>query len=77
MKTNLLSLNLANSFNSRIKQYFLLLEVTNHTDLICEITDYLNMEELLNFISTSSYFLTLGKIQSIEIRILKAKLEFY
>jgi len=68
------SLNLANAFTVRIRQYLLVLEATSHTEIVCTITDFLPVEDILSLLSTSQHFFSLGQIQSIEIRLLKAKL---
>lgn len=70
-------LGLTNAFTSRIRQYLLLLEVTNHTELTCILADFLTTEELLMLLSTSKHFMSLQKVQAIEIRILRSKLVFY
>jgi hypothetical protein len=70
-------LNLANAFTVRIRQYLLILEATSHTEIVCTIADFLATEDLLSFLSTSQHFFSLGQIQSIEIRLLRAKLEYY
>ena len=65
MNNNHLTLGLARTFTQRIRQYFLLLEVTGHVEVVCGIADFLTNEELLSFISTSHYFMELGQISSI------------
>lgn len=72
-----LHFGLASVFTSRIRQYLFLLEVTNHSELVCTICEFLTTPDVLNWLSTSKYFLSLQKVQSIEVRILRAKIDFY
>lgn len=72
-----LHFGLTSVFTSRIRQYLFLLEVTNHAELICTVCEFLTTTDLINLLSTSKHFLSLQKVQSIEVRILRAKIDFY
>ena len=49
------NVGLSKLFSSRIRNYFLFLEVTNNIELICEITQYLNIRDLISFLSASTH----------------------
>ena len=46
-------------------------------EILCEVADYLSVSELIHFLSTSSHLYSLRKIPNIEIRLLRAKLDYY
>ncbi len=71
------NIGLSKLFSSRIRHYLLFLEVTNNIELICEVTDYLQIRDILNFLSSSTHLYSFRKIASIEIRLLKAKVDYY
>jgi len=77
MSDRLAKLGLTSHFTNRFRQFLLFLEVTNDQEIICLIISFLSLRDLLKLTSTSSYFYHMSKIQSIEIRILRAKLSLY
>jgi hypothetical protein len=65
---------LSRHFTLRLKQYLLFLEVTNDLELVQLTLSFLSLKDLLNFLALSTHFAALKRLQSVELRILRAKL---
>ena len=59
------NIGLSKLFSSRIRNYFLFLEVTNNIELICEITQYLNIRDLISFLSASTHTYSFSRVTNI------------
>ena len=66
--------SLSRHFALRLKQYLLFLEVTNDLELVQLMLSFLSLKDLLQFLAVSTHFATFKKLQSVELRILRAKL---
>jgi len=71
------NLALSRLFSSRIRHYLLFLEVTNNAELICRVTEFLDIRGVLNFLSSSAHLYSFRGIATIQIRLLKAKVDYY
>ena len=71
------NLGLSKLFSTRIRHYLLFLEVAHNIELICQVTDYLEIRDILNFLSSSNHLYSFRKITAIEVRLLKAKVDYY
>lgn len=72
-----LSSGLTNLFSQRLRQYLLFLEVTKDNELMHLFLSFLDLNDLLHFLVTSSHFYELRKTQSVEVRLLRAKIAYY
>lgn len=64
-------------FSNRFRKYQVFIEVTNDTQALQMILSFLDLKDLLAFLSTSSHFRSMQKMQSVQVRLLRAKISYY